>query len=100
MIARAHDRPRFQDLGRTAAEDSQTALSLAAEGEVTQVPVEAQSRRAARPAATCWSSVDLAPGATYGPKPHCFQASGDPNGKLTLLWSPDLLSPTVEIELQ
>jgi hypothetical protein len=51
------------------------------------------------PGCDTWSAVDLAPGATYGPKPLCFEASGDANGSLTLLWSPDLFSPTNEIHL-
>lgn len=52
------------------------------------------------PGCDFWSPVDLAPGATYRPKPLCFQASGDSNGNLTLLWSPDIFSPTAQIPLQ
>jgi hypothetical protein len=51
------------------------------------------------PGCDTWSAVELAPGASFGPKPLCFQASGDPNGKLTLLWSPDIFSPPKEIPL-
>lgn len=51
------------------------------------------------PGCDIWSSVDLAPGATYGPKPLCFEASGAPSGALTLLWTPDVFGPTQEIHL-
>lgn len=51
------------------------------------------------PGCDVWSPVDLAPGATYGPKPLCFEASGSPSGALTLLWTPDLFSPTQAIPL-
>jgi uncharacterized protein DUF4352 len=51
------------------------------------------------PGCDLWSGVELAPGATYGPKPLCFEASGDPTGSLTLLWSPGLFSATQEIRL-
>jgi hypothetical protein len=44
-----------------------------------------------------FEGVDVAPGSTVGPKPLCFLASGDPGGKLTLLWSP--LSHTIAIAL-
>jgi hypothetical protein len=46
-----------------------------------------------------WSPVDLAPHATYGPKPLCFEASGVVSGKLVLLWSPDVFGATQEIAL-
>ncbi len=51
------------------------------------------------PGCDTWSGVDLAPGASYGPKPLCFEASGSPSGKLTLLWTPDLLGPTQQIQV-
>lgn len=47
-----------------------------------------------------WQAVDLAKGASLGPKPLCFQASGDPNAPLTLIWSPGFFSSKVEIPLQ
>jgi len=47
-----------------------------------------------------WQAVDLAAGATLGPKPLCFEASGDPSAKLTLLWSPGFFSSQEQIPLQ
>ncbi len=47
-----------------------------------------------------WQAVDLAKGASLGPKPLCFQASGDPNAALTLIWSPGFFSSKVDIPLQ
>jgi hypothetical protein len=51
------------------------------------------------PGCDTWSSVDLAPGATLGPKPLCFEAAGDPNGNLSLVWSPSIFSSPQEIHL-
>lgn len=51
------------------------------------------------PGCVLWQPVDLTPGATLGPKPLCFQAFGDPNGRLTLLWSAGLFSATEEVPL-
>lgn len=34
-----------------------------------------------------WQAADVAPGASFGPKPLCFEAAGDP-GRLSLDWSP------------
>jgi hypothetical protein len=51
------------------------------------------------PGCDVWSAVDLAPGATYGPKPLCFEASGAPSGALALLWTPDLFIQTQEIKI-
>jgi hypothetical protein len=46
-----------------------------------------------------WAGIDLAKGATSDPRPICFQAAGDPNAPLTLLWSPSF-GKAVEIALQ
>lgn len=40
------------------------------------------------PSCNAWQAVDVAPGGSLGPKPLCFAASGDPNGGLSLEWSP------------
>jgi hypothetical protein len=37
-----------------------------------------------------WEAVNLTQGATLGPKSLCFEAAGDPTGKLTLVWTPAL----------
>ncbi len=47
-----------------------------------------------------WQAVDLAAGASLGPKPLCFEAAGDPNGKLILVWSPGFFQSPQEIPLQ
>jgi hypothetical protein len=47
-----------------------------------------------------WQAVDLSVGASLGPKGLCFQAAGDPNGKLSVIWSPGFFSSKVDIPLQ
>jgi hypothetical protein len=47
-----------------------------------------------------WQAVDLAPGASLGPKPLCFEASGTPSSPLTLIWTPEFFRSKVEIPLQ
>ncbi len=47
-----------------------------------------------------WEGVDIAKGAALGPRPVCFQAAGDPNAPLFLIWSPSFGSSDVEIALQ
>ena len=44
-----------------------------------------------------WQAVDLAKGARLGPKTLCFEAAGDPNAQLTLVWSPSFGTPDVKI---
>ena len=44
------------------------------------------------PACGTWQAVDLAPGASLGPKPLCFEASGTPDKALTVIWSPGFFS--------
>jgi hypothetical protein len=39
------------------------------------------------PGCDSWQAEDVAPGASFGPKPLCFEAAGDP-GTLSLEWSP------------
>ena len=52
------------------------------------------------PGCETWQAVDLAVNASLGPKGLCFEAAGDPNGKLTIIWSPGFFSSKVEIPLQ
>jgi hypothetical protein len=40
------------------------------------------------PGCDSWQAADVAPGASLGPKPLCFEAAGDPRGLLSLEWSP------------
>ncbi len=44
-----------------------------------------------------WQGADLAKGARLGPKHLCFEAGGDPNAPLTLVWSPSFGSPDISI---
>lgn len=34
-----------------------------------------------------WQAVNLTKGASLPPQPLCFEAGGDPNGPLTLVWT-------------
>lgn len=52
------------------------------------------------PACGIWQAVDLAKGASLGPKPMCFEAAGDAASALTIIWSPGFFSSKVEIPLQ
>jgi hypothetical protein len=45
-----------------------------------------------------WSAVNLTKGAQLGPKPLCFEASGDLNGKLTLVWTPGLSDVNIPLQ--
>ena len=44
-----------------------------------------------------WQGVELAPGASLGPKNMCFEAGGDPNARLILVWSPSFFATDVRI---
>jgi hypothetical protein len=44
-----------------------------------------------------WQGADIAKGAKLGPKNLCFEAAGDANAPLTLVWSPSFGSPDVKI---
>jgi hypothetical protein len=46
------------------------------------------------------STVTLKRGATLQPRQLCFQARGDPNAPLTLVWTPTAMSGDVDIPLQ
>lgn len=49
---------------------------------------------------TSWQAVNLTKGAALAPQPLCFQAAGDPNAPLTLVWTPTLLAGDQNIPLQ
>jgi len=49
------------------------------------------------PGCETWQGVELAPGASLGPKNMCFEAGGDPNAPLTLVWSPSFGANDVSI---
>lgn len=49
---------------------------------------------------TSWQAVNLTKGAALAPQPLCFQAAGDPNAPLTLVWTPTLLDGDQNIPLQ
>jgi hypothetical protein len=44
-----------------------------------------------------WQGVELARGASLGPRNMCFEAGGDPSAPLTLIWSPSFGAPDVNI---
>lgn len=46
-----------------------------------------------------WSSVTIANGGQFGPKPYCFEVGGDPAGSLELVWSPNAFADKVHISL-
>lgn len=49
---------------------------------------------------TSWQAVNLTKGAALAPQPLCFQANGDPNAPLTLVWTPTLFDGDQNIPLQ
>lgn len=51
------------------------------------------------PQCTTWAAVDIAKGGKLGPKPLCFEASGPPAAKLTLVWSPGFFNSPLELDL-
>ena len=44
-----------------------------------------------------FSAVNLTKGSTLGPKAMCFEAGGDPKGKLTLVWTPGLHDVDIDL---
>lgn len=49
---------------------------------------------------TSWQPVNLTRGAALAPQPLCFQANGDPNAPLTLVWTPTMFQGDQNIPLQ
>jgi hypothetical protein len=44
-----------------------------------------------------FEALNIATGSTVGPKAMCFLASGDPRGRLTLLWTPQTRQVAIDI---
>lgn len=44
-----------------------------------------------------WSAVNLTTNATLANKSLCFQAGGDPKGKLTLVWTPGIADYNIDL---
>jgi hypothetical protein len=51
------------------------------------------------PGCESWQGVELATGASLGPKSLCFEAGGDPSAPLTLVWSPSFGAPDFKIKI-
>jgi hypothetical protein len=51
------------------------------------------------PGCEAWQAVELAQGASLGPKNLCFEAGGDPAASVTLVWSPSFGAPDMKIKI-